>query len=222
MREWQAHLAIHYNTTVSVDKLRDTLEEGTAGEGEGGGRRGNALSMATETGSNCLGSASVRLSLLDLDSGHERDGPMRELGLEKGKKKRAGGRIRTRKEVQDILMGTEGIQHLKDCIGSYIYIQQHGVPPPAGNARRSAALPLPHRNQIWYHKVVAVAAGASTLEYADSKKHYQNPVLVRADPDFYGRPWYSDVEIKGENGETWFAKLLLVFRYQTGTSTRSC
>lgn len=177
------------------------------------------MSKAADVGTNCLGAASVRVSLLHLDKDHEQFSTIRE---PKASKKRAGGRSRTRREVQDILMGTEGIEQLKDCIGSYIYMQENGAPPPPGNARRSAALPSPHRNQIWYHKVVAVAPGASTLEYADSKKHYQNPVLVRADPDFYGKPWYSDVEIKGDNGETWFAKLLLVFRYQKEHKSMTC
>jgi hypothetical protein len=126
-------------------------------------------------------------------------------------------RGRTRRQVLDILMDTEGIEHLRDCIGSYLYFQEHGTQPPTGNARRSAALPSPHRQLIWYHKTVAIAPGASTLEYAEAKKHYQNAVFVRADPKFYSKPWFSDVEIKGDENEKWFARLLLVIRYATCT-----
>jgi hypothetical protein len=213
MREWQAHLAIHYNNTVSVDKLQE-VEDGNTDNGEGGTRRGEALSMAQESGSNVMGAASVRVSLLRLDDDHDNDSSMGGMGGEsppKNPKKRI--RARTRRGVEDIFRGTEGVDQLRDLIGSYIYDQQHGTQPPAGNARRSAALPSPHRDQVWYHTAVAVAPGASTMDYADTKKHYQDAVFVRADPTFFGRSWYSDVEVKGDGGETWFAKLLLVFRY---------
>lgn len=217
MREWQAHLVIHYNSTVSVDKLQEA-EDGKTGDGEGGTTRGDALSMAEESGTNCVGAASVRVSLLRLDNDQDNESTVREWRLPKDPKKRA--RVRTRREVEDILRDMEAVEQLKDLIGSYIYVQQHGTQPPAGNARRSAALPSPHRDLIWYHKTVAVAPGASTLEHADTKKHYQNAVLVRADPMFYGRPCYSDVEIKGDGGETWFAKILLVFRYLKPVDTK--
>lgn len=201
-RQWGAHLVIHYNTTFTVDKLEQEEIVGEIREGQGvggqGGPRKSALATAAERGENCLGSATVRLSLLAL--GEENDN--RAL---KGKGKRS------RRAVLDVLKNMEGVGELPTLIGNYLYVQKHGHEPPAGDARRSASLPSPYRDLLWYHKVAAVAPGQSKLQYRETKKHHQEAVLVRADPDFYDRPWLSNVEIKGQDDKSWFAKILLIF-----------
>jgi hypothetical protein len=90
MREWEAHLAIHYNSTVSVDKLQQD-EDGRTPEEEGGGtERGDALSLAEGNGENCVGASCVRVSLLSLDNDHNDNSTMGGGCLPEPQRKGAG------------------------------------------------------------------------------------------------------------------------------------
>lgn len=202
-REWQAHLAIHYNTTFAVDRLeqgQQREDEESANEEQEGQ---TALSLAQEEGENCTGAAYVRASLLVIE-----DPPDAQQIAKEVRNKR------TRAYLEKLLMELEGAAELQDLIGAFLYAHNNnGQPPPSGDARLSASLPKPYRNLLWYHTAVAVAPGQSLLEYADLKQHFREPVLVRADKRFYGRPWHSDVEVIGQDDQSWFAKLLFIFRY---------
>lgn len=202
-REWMAHLAVGYNTNLVVDKVGKNQE----GEEEmvvtgTGQEKKSVIALAEETGENHVGATNVRVSLLALDGEDVEQQFMREL---RGTRNRA--------TIVNLLKAMEAREEFRDHLGSYLYAQAHeGAAPPRGDARLTAALPMPWRNIIWHHKTVAVAPGQSRLQHADLKKHHCDAVIVRAIPNFYGHAWHSDVEVEGQDGAVWFAKVILFFR----------
>jgi hypothetical protein len=57
-------------------------------------------------------------------------------------------------------------------------------------------------------KVVSAACLAAHVPWLDRNTALQP---VRASPSFCGGPWYSNVSVVGQDGETWYAQLRLIF-----------
>lgn len=216
-RQFQAFTALAYNRRQITDQIAAELDMGRACTQvtEDDELVLTALKEAKRDGKNCMASGLVILPL-DLLDYSAAAAEARQCLLERaGKTKKEF--LRSLEEGVDGSGRLEGLEEFAHQLGLWLFNLKHGRDPNRGDESLAINMPRPDDDKVTIHRGLAIASGQSLQPCADTKAVWSQPVAVRANPSFHQLPWFSNVEIRGEDcdgrEEAWYAKLLILFRY---------